>query len=159
MIGIGQGMQPVVGFNYGAKKYRRVKSAMYFTVVLGAAVMAALGFPTFIFARQIISRFTKDDLDVIKIGTVALRAQCAALPFVPVCTVCNMTLQMSGRSWSATFLACLRQGIFFIPLILILPRIFGIGGVEFTQPIADVFSSLVSVPFGIAFLKSMRDEK
>ena len=156
MIGIGQGMQPVVGFNYGAKKYKRVKSAMYFTIILGAAVMAVLGLPTFIFARQLIGRFTKDDAEVIRIGAAALRAQCAALPLVPICTVCNMTLQMTGRSWSATFLACLRQGIFFIPLILILPRIFGIGGVEFTQPIADVLASLLSIPFGIAFLKSMQ---
>lgn len=158
MIGIGQGFQPVAGFNYGAKLYDRVRKAILFVLVLGMCVMIAMGIPTFIWADWLMARFTKADAEVIEIGRYALRLQCAALPLIPVNTVCNMTFQMTGKSWRATLLACSRQGIFFIPLIIVLPRMFGLWGVQAAQPVADALAAVLAVPFGIAFLKEIKDK-
>lgn len=158
MIGIGQGFQPVAGFNYGAKLYDRVRKAILFVLVLGMCVMIAMGIPTFIWADWLMARFTKADAEVIKIGRYALRLQCAALPLIPVNTVCNMTFQMTGKSWRATLLACSRQGIFFIPLIIVLPRMFGLWGVQAAQPVADALAAVLAVPLGIAFLKEIKDK-
>lgn len=158
MIGIGQGFQPVAGFNYGAKLYDRVRKAILFVLFLGMCVMIAMGIPTFIWADWLMARFTKADADVIEIGRHALRMQCAALPLIPINTVCNMTFQMTGKSWRATLLACSRQGIFFIPLIIILPRFFDLWGVQAAQPIADVLAAVLAAPFGIAFLREMKNE-
>lgn len=155
MVGIGQGFQPVVGFNYGAKQYKRVKNAFYFTLVLGLCVMLALGIPTYIFAPKLMSLFTEADASVIEIGTVALRMQCLALPLIPPNTVCNMAFQMTGKTKRATLLACSRQGIFFIPLIIILPALFKLIGVEAAQPLADALSAMLAIPFGISFLREL----
>lgn len=156
MIGIGQGFQPVAGFNYGAKLYGRVKKAMFFVLFLGMGVMIAMGVPTFVFADKLMSCFTKDDAKVIEIGRYALRMQCIALPLIPMNTVCNMTFQMTGKSWRATLLACSRQGIFFIPLILILPKMYGLWGVQAAQPLADALAAVLAAPFGAAFLREMK---
>lgn len=155
MTGIGQGFQPVVGFNYGAGLYKRVKKAFYFTLFLGMGVMIALGIPTFVFADGLMSLFTETDVKVIETGSVALRMQCAALPLIPINTVCNMTYQMTGKTKRATLLACGRQGIFFIPLIMILPHFIGLGGVCAAQPLADALSAVLALPFAVSFLKEI----
>lgn len=156
MLGIGQGYQPILGINYGAKKYDRVKKAFYFTFSMSLLVAILLGTPAFIFARQVMAIFTKDDMKVIEYGITALRAQCFALLLIPINNMCSMTLQVTGKSWTATLLSCMRQGIFFIPLILILPKYFGIGGVQYSQPIADAATSLCAIPFTIMFMKSIK---
>ena len=117
--------------------------------------LAALGF---IFAPRIIPAFIKDgvkatELLTVEIGVRALRYQCLAMPFMPIGTVCNMTFQSTGQAASATFLAMCRQGVFFLPLIFILPRIIGLPGVELSQPIADFCTAVTAIPFGIVFLK------
>ena len=157
MLGIGQGFQPVVGMNYGAKKYDRVKSAFFFTFSLCLLVALVLGIPVFIFAKRIMAIFTKDDMKVIEYGITALRAQCFALLLIPANNIISMTLQITGRSWTATLISCMRQGIFFIPLILILPTYFGLFGVQCAQPIADAITSLCAIPFGVQFLKSLKE--
>lgn len=157
MLGIGQGYQPVLGINYGAKKYDRVKKAFYFTFWISFLVALVLGMPVFIFARNIMSLFTKDDMKVIEYGIIALRAQCFALLLIPINNICSMTLQITGKSWTATLLSCMRQGVFFIPLILVLPRYIGIAGVQYTQPIADAITSVCAIPFGVKFIKSLRE--
>ena len=156
MLGIGQGYQPILGINYGAKKYDRVKRAFYFTYSMSFLIAVLLGTPTFVFAKQIMSLFTKDDLKVIEYGVTALHAQCFALALIPVNNICSMTLQVTGRSWTATLLSCMRQGIFFIPLILLLPKYYGILGVQYSQPIADAVTSICAIPFGIRFMKSLK---
>ncbi len=158
LIGIGQGFQPVCGFNYGAKKYDRVKKAFLFTLAMGAIVMVALGVPIFFASDFIMERFTKDDMKVIEIGRIALRMQCLVLPLIPFSTVANMTYQTIGKSWTATLLACARQGLFFIPLVWILPRFFDFFGLQLAQPLADLFASLLCIPFSIAFLKSLKTD-
>lgn len=158
MIGIGQGFQPVAGFNYGAKRYDRVRKAFLFTLGIGAVVMVILGVPVFLFPDWLMARFTVDDAAVIEIGRVALRAQSLVLPLIPISTVCNMTYQVTGKSWTATLLSATRQGLFFIPVVLILPARIGIFGLQLSQPIADLLASLFCLPFGIKFLKSLKEK-
>lgn len=155
LIGIGQGAQPVIGYNYGAKKYKRVKKAITFTWQVGTVLLTVLGVAVFFCAEFLVARFTKADADVIRIGKTALMAYSLVLPIMPVNMVCNITYQIIGRSWRATLLSCARQGIFFLPLILILPKHLGLLGVQISQPIADVLTALFSLPFGIAFLKEL----
>ncbi len=156
MIGIGQGMQPVVGYNYGAKKFDRVRTAFCFTLIFGGSIMTALSAAVYYFAPSLVEQFTKGDMAVIEIGVFALRAQCLMAPAVAIGTVCNMSYQMAGKAWTATLLACARQGIFFVPLIVVLPRIFGLLGVQLAQPGADFLTAIFSIPFGIHFLHSLR---
>ncbi len=155
LIGIGQGFQPVAGFNFGAKKYDRVKKAVLYTLLFGGIAMLLVGAPVFIFSDGLMARFTKDDAAVLEIGRLALRLQCLALPLIPISTVANMTYQTVGKSWTATILSCARQGIFFIPLISFLPLKLGIFGLQLAQPLADLFASLFCLPFGIKFLRDL----
>lgn len=100
-------------------------------------------------------RLFRDDPEVTAVALPAFHYQCLAILLQPVIVVANMTFQSVGKAGRATFLACCRQGVFFIPLILILPRTFGLVGVEICQPIADVLTFIVSLPFLLAFLKQL----
>lgn len=155
MLGLGQGFQPVVGYNYGAKKYERVKEAIFFTLKVGTIIMTSLAVIGFIFSKEIMMTFRKEDLAVIAIGSLAIKIQCLALPTHPLIVVSNMTLQTVGKSWQGTFLSAARQGIYFLPLIIILPNLFGLFGIQISQPIADVVTSISSIPFMILFFKEM----
>lgn len=158
VIGFGQGFQPVVGYNYGAKKYNRVKQACFFTFKVGFTVMFISAIVVFIFAPEIVKLFIHDDLEVISIGSSCLRAQCLIMPLIPFCTVTNMTFQMIGRSWTATFLSSTRQGLFFIPILFIGNVLFGLRGIECTQALADFASAILCIPFAVAFLKELNQE-
>ncbi len=123
MIGLGQGFMPVSGYNYGAKNYTRVKEAFWFTVKTGLTVMAVTAVAGFIMAPEIVSDFfRKEDAEVIAIGSLAMRMQFAALILQPLFVSTNMLFQSTGYAVRATFLASNRQGFYFLPLILILPR-------------------------------------
>lgn len=150
MIGIGQGFTPVCGYNYGAKLYDRVKKAYWFTVKSGALIMSAFALFLAIFAPQLIRVF-RDDPNVIEVGSRALRFQCIGLPLHCIIIATNMLMQSTGKIRQATFLSCNRQGIFFIPLILVLPKLFGLLGVEITQAFADILSCFAAIPFLIWF--------
>ena len=158
MLGIGQGFQPVCGFNYGAGKYSRVKQAFRFTFLLGEISMSVLALLGFVFAPQLVQLF-RNDPQVVLIGGFALRCQCVALALQPLNVCGNMLFQSIGQSKPATFLSCTRQGLFFIPSILVLPRIIGLTGVQITQPLADILSFVVSVPLLLRFFRQLpRDE-
>ena len=154
MIGIGQGFSPVSGYNYGAKRYDRVKKAYIFLLVSGACVMAVFAVLAVIFAPQIIQAF-RDDPDVIAVGTVALRWQAAFLPLHALIVGTNMLMQSTRHIKQATFLSMNRQGVYFIPTILILPHLFGLFGVEISQAVADLFSTFTAIPYMIWFFKKL----
>lgn len=155
MIGIGQGYTPVSGYNYGAQKYDRVKEAYWFTVKLGAVVLTACGGLLFVFAPQIIRVFLRDD-EVIEIGSRALRFQACSLPLHAFIITTNMLMQSTGKRVQATFLSCNRQGVYFIPLILLLAPLCKLTGVEITQAIADVLSAITAVPYLVWFFKKLQ---
>lgn len=155
LIGFGQGFQPVCGFNYGAGLYKRVKDAFYFCVRSSFLFLVVGAVAGWIFAPQIVRVFRKEDLEVVRIGTTALRCQCVTFPLMGWVVISNMMLQNIGKVFRASFLAMARQGLFFIPLIFVLPYFLGLTGIEITQPIADAISFLFAVPLQLSVLKEL----
>ena len=153
-IGTGQGFQPVAGFNYGARKYRRVEKACVFTMCASFCFLSVIIAACWFNAEALIKLF-RDDPEVTAIALPAFRYQCFACFLQPVIVAGNMLFQSIGKSGRATFLACCRQGVFFIPLILTLPRMFGLLGIEICQPIADVLTFVVTVPLLFPFLHQL----
>ena len=155
LIGFGQGYQPVCSFNFGAEKKERVREGYFFCVRYGTIFLTVMAVFCFIFSPQIIA-FFRNDPEVIAVGKVALRWQAAALPLLACIVITNMMLQSIGKGVKASITASARSGIFFIPLILILPRIFGLLGVEMTQAVADILSVSVSIPLAAMELRKMK---
>lgn len=154
-LGIGQGYMPVAGYNYGAGRFDRVKAAFLFTLKVTSFMMTLSGIAAFMAAPSLIRIFIKTDPDVVRIGALALRAMCFAMPLIPLGVVCNMTFQSIGKSWTATVLSLARQGIFFLPLILVLPRFIGLTGVQITQPLADALTFLCCLPLAFFFFREL----
>ena len=156
-IGVGQGLQPVAAFNYGARRFARVRKAAIFTISTAFVFMAVLNSLCWFNAEPLIRLF-RDDPEVTAVALPALRYQCVAMFLQPVIIVTNMMFQSIGKSGRATFLACCRQGVCFIPLILTLPHIWGLSGIELCQPIADGLTFCISVPFLLPFLKELKEQ-
>ena len=158
VIGIGQGYQPVLGYNYGAKRFDRAREAMFFMIKACTVVITAFSALCFFAAPQIIGVFgsAKSDPDVLRFGVFAFRAQCVSLPLVPLGVAANMTFQSTGQAGRATFLSSCRQGVFLVPLLLVLPRAAGISGVMLSQPIADALTFIVCIPFVRKFAAELR---
>lgn len=154
-VGIGQGFQPVAGFNYGARKYRRVRQAALFTIASSACLLTVIICLCWCNGDTLIRLF-RDDPAVTAVALPAFRYQCLAMFLQPVIVVASMMFQSIGKSGRATLLACCRQGFCFIPLILTLPRMYGLVGIEICQPIADILTFLVSLPFLLSFLKELK---
>lgn len=156
VLGFGQGFQPVCGFNYGAKRYDRVREGYLFCLKTGLFVLFILSTLGFVFAPQLIALF-RDDPQVIAIGKVALRCQCVTFTLVVVLTMTNMVYQNMGKVVGATILALARQGLTFIPVVLILPRLFenSLLGVYLSQPVADILALAIAVPMGIALMREL----
>lgn len=160
IIGLGQGFQPVCGFNYGAKLYGRVRKAFWFTVSLAFCVLLIGSIVGIAFAPQIIAIFRKEDLEVIKIGALSLRLQCIFLPLSAFVVGSNMMLQTIGKPVKASISAAARTGLFFVPAILILPQFFGLLGVQMSQAVADLCSFVLCVPLaGTTLLEMKRLER
>lgn len=151
-IGIGQGLQPVAAFNYGAMKFQRLREAVMFTLKFSLAVLVILSGIGFVFAHPAVALF-RNETAVLAIGVPALRYQCIALCFMPINTCINMLYQSIGKGGIATFLATLRNGFGFIPLAFILPSFLGLTGLELAQPIADLMCCILAIPFLVYFLR------
>ena len=145
IIGFGQGFQPVCGFNYGAKLYGRVREGYMFTLRVMLVWMLLISAAGIIFAPRFISLFSKD-ADVIRFGSSVLRYHSAVFPLLSVVFASNMMLQNIGSALRASLLSMARQGIFFIPAILILPKLFGVFGLQIVQPVADICAFLITIP-------------
>lgn len=159
VLGFLQGYQPIAGFNYGARKYKRVKQATYFAGSLCVVCTIIIGAVCFLIAPQIIAIFRRDDPEVIRIGALALQMQCLVLPLCALTTISSFALQSTGQRVMAIILSMCRQGIFYIPLILILPGAFGLLGIQMTQTISDILTLIVSVPFLIRFLRMLSQKE
>ncbi|MDE7332635.1 MAG: MATE family efflux transporter [Lachnospiraceae bacterium] len=155
LIGFGQGFQPVCGFNYGAKLYGRVREGFFFCVKYAFVLLVVISTLCGIFAPSMVALFRKEDQAVIDTGTLALRFQCLTFPLNAWIVMSNMMLQSIGEALKASAIAGARQGYFFLPLILILPRLLGLTGVQMTQAAADICTLAVSVPLTISVLKEM----
>ena len=154
MIGFGQGFQPFCGFNFGAGLYKRVKEGFYFCVKTSGIFLVIIAAAGFVFAPELIAVF-RDDPKVIEIGALALRFQCITFATHSWIVLSNMMTQVIGRTGPATFLACARQGLFFIPAVLILSGIFGVTGIQLAHPIADIGTFICAIPIQLKILKEI----
>ena len=155
IVGFGQGFQPVCGYNYGAKLYGRVKESLMFCITLSTAVLIVLGAVVYIFSPDIIALFRSEDPELIRVGSCAMRWQCAAFPLMGICTMTNMLLQNINYTWQATFLSMCRHGVCFLPTVFIAPWIWGLTGLEAAQAIADAMTFFISLPFCIKIIKEL----
>ena len=153
MLGFGQGFQPVCGFNYGAKRYDRVKKGYFFlikTSVIGLLIFAAVEFG---FAEQFVGIF-RDDPAVIAIGAKALRFQCITLVFNSFIISSNMLLQTTGQVVPASVLGVARQA-FLIPCLGLFTGLFGLTGLQMSQPVADTLTFVIAIPMAVKFLRRL----
>ena len=149
-IGFGQGFQPVAGYNYGAGNKKRTWQSFVFAAKVGSVVCIAFAILSTVFAEPIMWWFC-DDAEVARIGTETIYLSSAVMPFLAISTYVNQLYQGLGFKAQATFLASCRQGIFFLPAVLLLPLALGCLGVEAAQPLADLCTFAVSIPFLISF--------
>ena len=157
MMGFAQGFQPFCGFNYGAGLYSRVKKGFWFCVKFSAVFLLVVGGIVFAFAPQVVSLF-RDDPEVIRIGTTALRFQCALFPTLSWTAMSMLMEQVIGRTAASTFLSAARQGMFFIPAVLILSATLGVLGIQMSQAVADLLTLVCAIPIHIHVLRSLPKE-
>ena len=145
VIGFGQGFQPVCGFNYGAGKRERVEKAFWFGVKVASAVLLVTAVVGFVLSDRLIALFRQGDAEVIAIGSFALRCQCVTLPLVGWVIMNNMMFQTCGYTSPASLLAAARQGLFFIPAVILLPLLLDLLGVQISQSISDLLAFSLAV--------------
>ncbi|MBQ7924580.1 MAG: MATE family efflux transporter [Clostridia bacterium] len=154
-LGIGQGYQPVLGYNYSAKRYDRVKKGYLFTLVFSTGLMLVFAGVCAIIAPNLMQWFSLSE-SATEIGTTALRLQCLCMPLLPLNFMAGLTYQVVGNKAIASLLSITRQGLFYIPGVLLLPKFWGIFGVECCQSVSDVLSFLFAIPFTIMFFASLK---
>ncbi len=155
VIGVGQGFQPVAGYNYGAGKPRRVKKAFWVATAFGSTISVLASILLLTCSEQIIGLFDPETAETVQIAARMLRYIGIALPVLGYSTFVNQLYQSLGYVKGATFLASCRQGICFVPLIFFLSHFVGLDGILLTQPLSDILTFLISIPFNIYFLKKV----
>lgn len=144
IFGVNQGAQPILGFNYGAKQYDRVRQTFRYAAG-GATIIVCLGFlATRLFPRQLVSLFGRQDADLIALGVQAVRTATLGLPVVGLQIVGSNFFQALGKPTKASLLSLSRQVLPLIPLVLILPRFLGLAGVFASYPLSDVGAAAVT---------------
>lgn len=158
-LGIGQGYQPVLGYNYSAKRFDRVRSAYLFTLIFSTSIMAVFATFCAIFAPALMRMFSLSD-KATDIGTLSLRLQCICMPLLPLNFMASISFQTVGSKLYASLLSVSRQGLFYIPAVLILPNLFKLFGVQCCQSVSDVLAFVFAIPFTVLFFKMVRrDDK
>jgi Na+-driven multidrug efflux pump len=150
-LGIGQGFQPVASYNHQAKKYRRVKAGLLVTMGVGFIMISLLALPSILFAENIVRTFQPNP-QAVEIGTYALRWSGIGVLFMTLSVPVNMLYQSIRRPEISSFLSLLRSGLAFIPMLLLTTHLWGLVGVQISQPIADIITGLISLPFILYFL-------
>ena len=153
-LGIGQGFQPVCAYNYGAKKYLRLRSAYRVTVMLSEAILIVSAVLTLLFSGNLIAVF-RNDPDVISIGTRALQLQMITILFLPFSMSTEMLYQSTGHRLGASFLSSARSGLFFIPSLILLSRLRGLAGIQEAQPLAYLLAFPLALFFMLRFMRRL----
>ena len=156
-LGIGQGLQPVASFNYQAKEYTRVKKALIFTILVGVGMVGTIAVVSLVYTREIVLLFQKSE-EVLKIAVFALRCAIVGTMFLPLSVPVNMLYQSIRKAAMSTVLSLLRSGLAFIPVLLITTRLWGITGIQISQPLADILTGIISIPFVIHFMLKASDK-
>lgn len=160
IFGMAQGYQPVVGQNWGAKKYKRVEESFFFMTIYAFAIMIVIGLPLFIFAEPLLSLFNSEmDEEMTRAGLLLIRSHCLVLAIEAWISFVNMAYTASGKAFGSAILSLSRQGICYIPVILILPRIIGSDGLALAQSVADIIALLIAIPFAISWVRKVHSLK
>lgn len=154
ILGFGQGFQPVCGFNYGIGRIDRVKKAFWFSVKISTIVLILISIPLRMFSPQLVQIF-RNDPEVIQLGTKILRYQIISMPILGWVIVANMFLQNIRKVIPACIVAMSRQGIVFLPLLFLLTHFYGLNGLALTQPLSDILTCIISIPFTIKALQEI----
>lgn len=155
VFGFIKGFQPIAGYSYGAKKFYRLQEAIKTSILWSTIFCVIYGLILEIFSKGIISQFTKMDLDMIRVGTQSLRINGFSFMLFGFYTVYSSLLLALGKGLAGFFLGACRQGICFIPVILILPVFWGINGIMYAQPIADVLSAVITIFMAVHLHKEL----
>ena len=156
-LGIGQGFQPVSAFNYGAKKYSRLRKAFLFACLVSEGIIIVSCTSLIVFSGSLIGLF-RDDAEVIGIGTRALRLQAAATLVLPPCMCVEMLYQSTGKRAGASVLSSLRSGLFFIPALLVLSEVRGLAGIQEAQPLSLLVTVPIAAIFAFIFFRKLPKE-
>jgi putative MATE family efflux protein len=144
VLGLNQGMQPIAGYNFGAQQIDRVYEVLRLTIIYATVVMTIAFLLGELIPKQIAMLFTKDE-ELIRLSTNGMRIVVAAFPIVGFQMVVANFFQSIGKASRSVFLSATRQLIFLIPLLLILPGMFGTNGVWISMPVSDFLSTLIAV--------------
>lgn len=156
-LGVGQGFQPVSAYNYGAKRYSRIRLSYRFTIMAAESIIILGVIILIVFAPELV-RLLRDDPDVVLIGKRALRLQAFAYLLLPPCMVTEMLFQSTGHRLSASLVSAFRSGLLFIPTIFILSHFRGLAGIQESQPLALLLSAPVTLPFALYFFGRLPKE-
>lgn len=155
-IGLSQAMQPLIGCNHGAKKEDRVKQTFVSGAVSGTVLMTLLAVITY-FGAGLLSGWFVNEKDVAQMVIELLHYQCFALPFMMFANAANMLYQAVNRPLPASVIAALRQGIFLLPLLWLLPMLFQDFGLYIAQPLSDVLTFFACVPFVVCYFRGTKE--
>jgi Na+-driven multidrug efflux pump len=153
--GITQGAQPIIGYNYGAKKYDRVIKAYKWAVISGTAFITVGFLLIQIFPHFFIALFRNEEGELMDLGIFCLRVSTMFFPLIGLQIFTSQYFQAIGKPLQSTILSLSRQLLFYIPLLLLLPKAFGLPGVFFAMPVADILAVLLSVIFMVFELKRL----
>ena len=156
-LGVGQGFQPVSAYNYGAKRYSRIRQSYRFTIMAAECIIVAGVIVLIVFAPELV-RLLRDDTAVVVIGKRALRLQALAYLLLPPCMVTEMLMQSTGYRLGASLLSAFRSGLLFIPSVLLLSHFRGLAGIQEAQPLALLLSAPMTLPFAMYFFGRMPKE-
>lgn len=159
VFGFLKGFQPIAGFSYGAKKFDRLREAVRTAILWSTVFCAGFGLTAAIFSPQIMALFTKGDMEMIRVGSIALRANGLSFILFGFYTVYGFLFLVMGKAAKGCILGACRQGICFVPVILLLPTIFGLNGVLYAQPVADVLSAIVTAVMAVRLHKEISAAK
>ena len=157
VFGFIKGFQPIAGYSYGAKKFDRLREAIKTSILWSTAFCVIFGVILVLFPTSIVSQFTKGDAEMIRIGAASLRANGISIMLVGFYTVYSSLFLALGKGREGFILGACRQGICFIPVILLLPTVWGLNGIMYAQPIADVLSAVITVFMAIPLHKKLNE--
>ena len=155
VFGFLKGFQPIAGFSYGAKKFNRLREAIKISTLWSTIFCVVVGFLVAIFSKQIISQFTTGNEEMILVGQKSLIANGFSFFLFGFYTVYSSLFLALGKGAAGFFLGACRQGICFIPIILLLPTVWGINGIMYAQPIADILSAAITLCIAVKLHKEL----
>ena len=157
VFGFIKGFQPIAGYSYGAKKFDRLREAIKTSILWSTVFCVIFGLVLVLFPSAIVSQFTKGDTEMIRIGAASLRANGITIMLFGFYTVYSSLFLALGKGKEGFILGACRQGICFIPVILLLPMVWGLNGILYAQPIADVLSAIITIFMAIPLHRKLNE--